>query len=53
MQFDFESMRDFIAHLHASLPIKRYRLQLFDMYRYTEDYEKLYEFFTMLGGIIE
>lgn len=53
MKFDFDEMRDFIMHLPASFPVKRLRLRLFDMYRYAEEYEKLYYFITELGGTIE
>ena len=53
MKFNFDEMRNFVMHLPASLPVKRLRLHLFDIYRYTEDYEKLYNFITELGGIIE
>lgn len=53
MKFDFNEMRLFVLHAPASIPIRRLRLQLFDLYRYAEDYEKLYEMITMLGGTIE
>lgn len=53
MKFDFDEMRIFILHAPASPPIRRLRLQLFDLYRYMEDYEKLYEMVIELGGKIE
>lgn len=53
MKFDFDAMREFVAHCPASLPVKKLRLRVFDMYRYAEDYEKIYTMITDLGGIIE
>lgn len=53
MQFDFDAMREFVAHCPASLPVKKLRLRVFDMYRYAEDYEKIYIMITDLGGVIE
>lgn len=53
MKFDFDTMREFVAHCPASLPIKKLRLHMFDTYRYAEDYEKIYTMITDLGGVIE
>lgn len=53
MKFDFDVMREFVAHCPASLPIKKLRLHMFDMYRYAEDYENIYKIITDLGGAIE
>lgn len=53
MTFDFETLRDFVLHCHGSTPIRRARLQLFDLYRYNEDYEKIYKMIIDLGGIIK
>lgn len=53
MKFDFDAMREFVAHCPASLSIKKLRLHMFDMYRYAEDYESIYKMIIDLGGIIE
>ena len=53
MNTDFEKLRTFIFKLPASPPIRRARLHLFDMYRYSEDYEQLYKYVKELGGQIE
>lgn len=50
---DFDELRIFVLCAPASPPIRRARLHLFDMYRYLEDYEKLYQLIIDLGGTIE
>lgn len=50
---DFDELRIFVLRTPASPPIRRARLHLFDMYRYSEDYEKLYQLIIDLGGTIE
>ena len=42
MNWDFDEMRDWIKRQPASIKIKHIRLYLFDMYRYQEEYEKIY-----------
>lgn len=51
--FNFDELRIFIMRAPASPPIRKIRLYLFDMYRYAEDYEKIYKLVTDLGGTIE
>ena len=53
MRFDFDSLRNFIMGCPASIPVKKLRLHLFDMYRYAEDYDNIYKLITDLGGVIE
>ena len=50
---NLDELRIFILHAPASPPIRRARLHLFDLYRYSEDYEKIYNLINDLGGIIE
>ena len=40
---DFDMMREQIQKLPAATGVRRIRLWLFDMYRYSEDYDKLYK----------
>ena len=51
--FDFDKLRIFVLHAPASQPIRKMRLYLFDMYRYAEEYEKIYQLIEDLGGTIE
>jgi len=44
MQFDLEQMREIVKRAPTSnLKVRRMRLNLFDMYRYNEEYEKIYQ----------
>ena len=49
---DFDEMRNWIETLPGSQRLKDYRLQVFDLFRYGEDYESIYEFVNGLGGTI-
>lgn len=43
MEWDLDKIREWIKHQPASPKIKRMRVNLFDIYRYSEDYEKIYQ----------
>jgi hypothetical protein len=43
MNWNLDEIRDWIRHRPASPKIKRMRVNLFDIYRYQEDYEKIYQ----------
>ena len=43
MEWDLDKIREWIRHQPASPKIKRMRVNLFDIYRYQEDYEKIYQ----------
>lgn len=50
---DFEEMRNWIMTLPVSnQKMLEWRLQVFDCYRYNEDYERIYEYIHGLGGEI-
>lgn len=49
---DFDEMRDWIETLPGSERVKNYRLHVFDLLRYSEEYESIYEFINGLGGTI-
>lgn len=49
---DFESMRDWLKTLPGSFSIRRARINIFDRFRYREDYESLYDFIKEMGGEI-
>lgn len=42
MNWNLDELRDWIKCQPASPKIKRMRVNLFDIYRYQEDYEKIY-----------
>ena len=50
---DFDAMRQWLRTLSGSFEIRRARLDIFDRYRYREDYEAIYNFITEMGGEIE
>lgn len=50
---NLDELRIIVLRAPASPPIRRARLHLFDLYRYMEDYEKLYKLITDIGGTIE
>ena len=51
---DFDEMREWIENIPNTSPnVKEARLNIFDCYRYTEDYEAIYQFITGMGGVIE
>lgn len=51
---DFDEMREWIENIPNTNPnVKEARLSIFDCYRYTEDYEAIYQFITGMGGVIE
>jgi len=43
-------IRNWIARQPASPRIKHARLHIFDLWRYQEEYEKIYNFVNELGG---
>lgn len=43
MNWNFDEMRDWIKKQPGSPKIKRLRLNMFDIYRYCEEYEKIYQ----------
>lgn len=50
---DFEAMRQWLRTLNGSFEIRRARINIFDRYRYREDYEAIYIFITEMGGEIK
>lgn len=51
---EFDVMREWLKK-HCSGPkvIRKGRIIYFDSLRYREDYEAIYDFITMMGGIIK
>ncbi len=49
---DFEEMREWIIFTSPNSKIMRARLDIFDAYRYNEDYESIYDFIKGMGGTI-
>ncbi len=43
MNWNLDELRNWIKRQPASPKIKRMRINLFDIYRYQEDYEKIYQ----------
>ena len=53
-QFDFEGMRAWLKSLPCSdLRVVRARLITFDLMRYREAYDEIYNFIIVMGGKIE
>lgn len=50
---DFDAMRKWLHGLRGSFEIRRARVNIFDRYRYREDYEAIYNFITEMGGEIK
>lgn len=50
---DFDAMRQWLRTLSGSFEIRRARINIFDRYRYREDYEAIYNFITEMGGEIK
>ena len=50
--YDFDSMREYIAKIPASSSIKKLRLELFGIWRYQEEYEKIYDLLKHFKCII-
>lgn len=50
---DFDSMRDWLKTFDGNFSIRRARINIFDRYRYREDYEAIYNFIEEMGGTIE
>lgn len=50
---DFDTMRKWLYSLSGSFEIRRARINIFDRYRYREDYEAIYNFITEMGGEIK
>ena len=50
---DFDTMRNWLYTLSGSWEIRRARINIFDRYRYREDYEAIYNFITEMGGEIK
>ena len=40
---DLDTIRAWIAAQPASMPVRKLRLHLFDLYRYAEEYEKIHD----------
>lgn len=51
--YDFEAMRQWLRTLSGPFEIRRARINIFDRYRYREDYEAIYNFIVEMGGEIE
>lgn len=51
--YDFDAMRNWLLSLSGSFEIRRARINIFDRYRYREDYEAIYNFIKEMGGEIE
>ena len=49
---DFDAMRNWLQTLSGSFEIRRARVNIFDRYRYREDYEAIYKFIEEMGGSI-
>lgn len=49
---DFEAMRIWLRTIPGSFEIRCARINLFDRFRYREDYESLYKFIEEMGGEI-
>lgn len=47
---DFDSMRNFLWSCQGKYSEKLTRVQMFDYYRYTEDYEEMYKMIQWYGG---
>ena len=47
---NLDTIRAWIANQPASIPVRKLRLHLFDLYRYAEDYDKIYELVNDLKG---
>ena len=53
-QFDFESMRQWLKSLPCSdIRIMRARLITFDLMRYREAYDEIYNYISIMGGEIK
>lgn len=50
---DFDAMRKWLFNLKGSFETRRARINIFDRYRYMEDYDKLYNYIKEMGGEIE
>ena len=50
---DFDGMRKWLYSLKGSFEIRRARINIFDLYRYQEEYDKLYRFIEEMGGHIQ
>ena len=50
--YDFEGMREWIMAISSNSKVLRARLNIFDAYRYSEEYEAIYDFIRGMGGSI-
>ena len=50
---DFDAMRNWLRTLSGPFEIRRARINIFDRYRYREDYDAIYNFITEMGGEIK
>ena len=50
---DFEGMRKWLFNLSGAFEVRHARINLFDRFRYCEEYDKLYKFIKEMGGEIE
>lgn len=51
--YDFDEMRQWLRTLPGAFEIRRARINIFDRYRYREDYEAIYNFIREMGGEIK
>lgn len=49
---NFDAMREWLKTLDGSPAIRRARIDIFDRFRYREDYEAIYQLIIDLGGVI-
>lgn len=50
---DFDAMRNWLKSINGSFKIRRARINIFDRYRYREDYDAIYKFIEEMGGDIK
>jgi len=50
MNWDFDKMREVVRRAPATPKIRRMRLNMFDIYRYCEEYDKLWQMVNDLKG---
>lgn len=51
--YDFDAMRDWLKSIPGDVRIRRARLICFDLKRYTENYDALYQYIEFMGGEID
>ena len=50
--FDFDKMRDFLWNCGGKISERENRIQMFDIFRYSEDYENIYSMIEWYGSKI-